>query len=275
MPEFRTASLAELDTILGWAAAEGWNPGLEDAAAFQAADPQGFFVATVAGRPVAAISVVNHTADFAFLGLYLVIPEHRGKGIGYGLWQHAMTHAGARVVGLDGVPDQQSNYVASGFAHAGATTRFAGIVEGQVQAGMRAATVENLHMLIDWEASFSGVAKPAYLSAWCAQAPTRKTWLLEGPDGVVGACTVRQCREGAKIGPLMARDQAGAEALLRHAAAGVEGPLVLDVPQASAPLAALCREWGMEAGFHTARMYRGKAPTGAEGYFSVCSLELG
>ena len=98
----RNADLSELETVLDWAAAEGWNPGLADAEAFYTADPQGFFVAEADGAPVAAISVVNHDAKNAFLGLYICKPEVRGQGIGFALWQHALRHAGDRSVGLDG-----------------------------------------------------------------------------------------------------------------------------------------------------------------------------
>ena len=37
----RLMTLADLAMVLDWAAAEGWNPGLDDAAAFLAADPEG------------------------------------------------------------------------------------------------------------------------------------------------------------------------------------------------------------------------------------------
>ena len=63
----RTATLPEVVQMLDWAAEEGWNPGIDDAAAFYAADPEGFFVAEVDGQPVAAISVVNHSDAHAFL----------------------------------------------------------------------------------------------------------------------------------------------------------------------------------------------------------------
>ncbi|MCB1350353.1 MAG: GNAT family N-acetyltransferase, partial [Maritimibacter sp.] len=86
----RVARADEIGTVLDWAAAEGWNPGLDDAAAFFAADPEGFFVTERDGAPVAAISVVNHAPDMAFLGLYLCRPEWRGQGIGFALWQHAL-----------------------------------------------------------------------------------------------------------------------------------------------------------------------------------------
>ena len=110
MTRYRTATLRDLSLILDWAADEGWNPGLDDAEAFFAADPAGFFVAVdEQDNPVASISVVNHTDDFAFLGLYIVRKEFRGRGIGLGLWKHALQHAGARTVGLDGVEAQQDN----------------------------------------------------------------------------------------------------------------------------------------------------------------------
>src|SRR3712207_6914266 len=43
--EIYTLSLHDALPILDWAAAEGWNPGLRDADAFWAADPDGFMLA--------------------------------------------------------------------------------------------------------------------------------------------------------------------------------------------------------------------------------------
>ncbi|MCV6591947.1 MAG: GNAT family N-acetyltransferase [Silicimonas sp.] len=270
MISYQTASVADLETILGWAGAEGWNPGLDDAAAFHAADPGGFFLALEDGEPVAAISVVNHSDDFAFLGLYITRPSHRGRGVGFGLWTHALTHAGNRVVGLDGVPDQQANYAASGFVHAGGTTRFAGVVAGKSDPEIRLAEPGDLPGLIAREAAASGVAKPAYLTAWFSQTAQRRT--LIASDGV---CTLRQCGEGAKIGPLLADTPTAAERLIRHCAQIFSPALILDVPAASTELTALCEDLGLRPGFATARMYRGAAPPCAGGIYAVASLELG
>jgi len=276
--EFRTARRNELDAILQWAAEEGWNPGREDAAAFWLADPEGFFVATADGDLAAAISVVNHTDDFAFLGLYIARPAFRGRGIGYGLWQHALTHAGARVVGLDGVPDQQANYAASGFELFSATTRFTGEVIAAESGSVRLAAYEDVAALIDMEAAASGVRKPSYLGAWFASAESRQTWVTQDADGVAGFCTARRCREGVKIGPLWAQSEKDALALMAYVATQMGGPVTLDVPDTSGPLKALCQALGLAPGFATARMYRGKpVPVGeaSGGYFAVSTLELG
>lgn len=272
MIRHRRMDVADLGTALDWAAREGWNPGLDDAAAFHAADPEGFFLAEEDGTPVAAISVVNHSGAMAFLGLYLCRPEHRGRGIGLALWRHALAHAGERSVGLDGVPDQQANYARSGFVRAGETTRWTGAVRPQRDPGVRAVRPGDVPGLIDREAAASGVRKVAYLTAWFTDTATRRTLVLD--DGG-GFATVRQCRSGAKIGPLVAEDGAAAERLIGHAATLFGPDLTLDVPASSVGLTGVCAGAGFAAGFETARMYRGPAPVAGHPVYAVASLELG
>lgn len=272
----RTARLEDLDLALNWAADEGWNPGLDDAAAFFATDPAGFFVAVDADdTPLAAISVVNHSDAFAFLGLYLVRPAYRGRGIGLQLWQHALRHAGQRTVGLDGVEAQQQNYVASGFAHAGGTTRFSGKVHGHTDPSIRTAGPDDIPDLIAQEATASGVAKPAYLSAWFGNTAHRTTLVSESSQGINGLCTVRTCRAGVKIGPLVAESTEFAERLICHAATLSETTVTLDVPETSQTLSGLCQSYGLKAGFKTARMYRGPFTLRPHDLYAVASLELG
>ena len=67
----RQMTRAELDQAIDWAAAEGWNPGHGDADCFYAADPGGFFVALLDGRPAGSISAVRYGNDFGFIGLFL------------------------------------------------------------------------------------------------------------------------------------------------------------------------------------------------------------
>ena len=45
----RPASRKEFAVAVGWAASEGWNPGLDDLAAFHAADPAGFLMGFMDG----------------------------------------------------------------------------------------------------------------------------------------------------------------------------------------------------------------------------------
>jgi GNAT superfamily N-acetyltransferase len=264
----------ELPGILDWAAAEGWNPGHDDAAPFFAADPDGFFVADIPGVPVAAISVVAHDATMAFLGLYITNPDWRGQGIGRALWDHALGHAGARTVGLDGVPAQQDNYRRSGFVLAGETARFEGTLDGDRDPDIRLVEPADLPALCALDRIAQGYRRAAFLTHWLTDTATRRTLVL-GP-GIRGFVTLRACRIGTKIGPLLATTEADAQRLLRAAASQAgDGPLVVDVPDTQPGLMAFCGAAGMACSFTTARMYRGTPPRAGQAIATVATLELG
>lgn len=268
----RLMTEADLQTVLGWAADEGWNPGLDDAAAFMMADPEGFFIGEVSGVPAAAISVVNHSDRLAFLGLYLCRPEFRGQGHGYALWHHAMGHAGDRSVGLDGVPDQQDNYRKSGFELADQTWRYEGRVDASPSDDVISATPEDAAWIAEMEAGASGYAKPGFMSAWLGPSPSRRTVVLSGRRGFA---TYRQCQDGFKIGPLVTPGADEAAVLIRHIAAEVEDRVIIDVPARCAELTGFCVAEGLTPTFNTARMYRGSVPQPGSTCFSVATLELG
>src|SRR5690242_9770156 len=120
----RTMRPDEIALAADWAAAEGWNPGLADAACFATVDAGGFLIAELDGAPAATISCVNYDDKFAFLGFYIVRPDLRGHGYGLSIWKAAVAHAGHRVIGLDGVVAQQDNYRKSGFQLGYANIRY-------------------------------------------------------------------------------------------------------------------------------------------------------
>lgn len=267
---------SELPVALGWAAEEGWNPGAEDAAAFMQADPDGFFMAFVGETPVAAISVVNHSDNFAFLGLYLCLPAFRGQGIGFALWQYALEHAGNRTVGLDGVPDQQGNYRKSGFVLQDQTFRYEGIVEGIAHPETRAAGRQDVADLVTLVNESQGYDTSGFLTNWLVQRETRKTLVLERNGEIVGLVTRRACQQGHKIGPLVTPALEDAKTLLHAVAHDVKGDgLIVDVPESGKALTAYCQSLGMEPSFNTARMYKGEPPVPGKNVFSISTMELG
>ena len=272
----RTMTPDDLDWALTLAAAEGWNPGHDDAPAFLAADPGGFFVTDVDGARAAVILVVNHDPVTAFLGLYICQPTFRGRGIGYALWSHALAHAGGRTIGLDGVPDQEGNYAKSGFELAGRTSRFEGIIVGQMSEDIREATPDDTLGLAAMEAHAAGFAKNAFMARWVMPTATRKTLVLDRGVGAEGMVTVRACGVGHKIGPLVARSAGDAVTLLHAAASHAPGgQVIVDIPDDNTDLARHCERLGMTVGFSTARMYRGPAPHPGTPHRTVATLELG
>lgn len=269
----REMTPAEVQLAVDWAGREGWNPGLDDIDAFLAEDPGAFLLAERDGRPLSCISAVRYGDDFGFIGFYIAAPEARGQGHGMAVWQAAVNRLAGRVIGLDGVVQQQANYRKSGFSLAWNNARYMSRAPLlPPAAGLVPAAALNFADLVAYDAACFGVPRPAFLRAWL-DTPGHVALALPGMGGYAVA---RPCLDGSRVGPLFADTAEGARALLAGLAAALPGTLVLDVPEDHAPAVALARGAGMEKTFETARMYTGTPPVMARAkVFGVTSYELG
>ncbi len=270
---------AEVDRVIDWAAAEGWNPGLADAECFYPTDRAGFLLGLWEDEPVAAISVVRYDDLFAFLGFYIVVPEMRGRGLGWRIWQAGLAYAGDRTIGLDGVVAQQDNYRASGFELAHRNIRYGGRAPSETSgAGAHLIDPSRLQVeqVIAYDKAFFPAPRERFIECWLQ--PARRTAKILVQDGdIAGYGVIRQCREGYKIGPIFADDEAEADLLFRGLTEACPGEMVfLDPPEPNRPAVALAERYGLEPVFETARMYRGAVPElPLEKIFGITTFELG
>ena len=272
----RRMTETDLAVALDWAAAEGWNPGLNDAARFHLADPEGFFIGEANGEPIGAISAVRYDERFGFLGLYLVRPEFRGRGFGLKLWQAAMRHLAERNVGLDGVVAQQENYKKSGFKLAFRNIRYRGEGGGADAGGATDLASLPFDEVLRYDSAMFPAPRANFLRAWIGQPQATALGVVD-QGKLRGYGVLRPCRSGCKIGPLFADDARIAERLflaLRARAAGQ--PIVLDVPEVNPAAVALAERYRMGPVFETARMYTKNSPQAPmERCFGVTTFELG
>jgi len=271
------ATLDDWPVISGWAADEGWNPGLSDGPAFFAQDPEGFFIGRLAEEPVSAISVVNHGSDYAFLGCYLVRPDLRGRGLGLTTWNTALAHAGGRTIGLDGVVAQQDNYRQSGFAFAHRTVRFTGPAPtAQAAPGVRPAEEADADAIAAYDSACCPADRPRFLAHWLTL-PGHRTFVRIERGRLSGYTVIRPARDSLRIGPLFADAAEDAEALFAAAAAEAAGKeIAIDVPEPNTAAVALAERAGLTPSFETARMYTGPVrPFAEERVYGVTTLELG
>lgn len=276
----RSMSADDLALAVEWAAQEGWNPGLHDAACFHAADPDGFFIGEWRGEPVACLSAVAYGETFGFIGLYIVKEAFRGRGFGICVWQHGMAYLRNRNVGLDGVVAQQANYKKSGFQLAYRNIRFQGIAQGIVQgdahAGLLNASALPFEVLNHYDRQCFPAARERFLAAWLAQ-PDAIARVAVRDGQLVGYGVLRRCRTGSKIGPLFADNAEIASELFSGLTSSIPGEtFFFDVPEINAEAVALAERHGMTSVFETARMYTQEPPTlPIERIFGVTSFELG
>ena len=276
--QIRPLAEKEVQLAVDWAAAEGWNPGLNDARLFYSADTQGFWAGFLDGQPIATISAIRYGKHFGFIGFYIVKPEFRGKGFGLRLWQAGMAQLAGRTIGLDGVVTQQDNYLKSGFKLAYRNIRYQALfshfpIDNPSIAALNAVP---FNMLTAYDSTCFFTPRPDFLRRWIDPSASRAVGYMTN-GALQGYGVIRQCGTGYKIGPLFADSPSIANQLLIALASYATGQTVfLDVPEPNAAAAALVNQHSMLPVFHTARMYTGDAPPiNLDKVFGVTSFELG
>ena len=282
-PPYRitTVTCSEFCLALDWAAAEGWNPGLHDAKCFYAADPSGFLMGLLGGEPVATLSAVKYGKAFGFIGFYMVRPEFRSQGYGLQIWRAGLDALEGRNIGLDGVVEQQNNYVKSGFKLAYRNVRYEGVGEVVTSLDSRsniaALSSVPLSEVLAYDRLFFPADRSVFLRAWLAQPDSKAVGYVQN-QALAGYGVLRACREGYKIGPLFADSAQAAEDIFLTLKASVEpgSAFYLDVPEANLQAIALAERHGMKSVFETARMYTHHAPDlSLDRTFGITTFELG
>lgn len=282
--EIRPASPDEFAIAVEWAATEGWNPGLGDLQAFHNVDPDGFLMGWQDGVPVSSISVVRYGESFGFLGFYIVHSDYRGTGVGLATWNAGMAHLGNRTIGLDGVVDQQENYKRSRFIYAGRNVRFTGVPKIENETRFNGTIKEfqpsDIDAVLAYDKFCFPVNREGFLRDWTIDDDTshRKTKIALVDGKLAGYATIRECRSGYKVGPLFANNQQIAQGLFEQLCGDLpkDSEVSLDVPQANISACNLVEQYGLQAAFETARMYRGpiEEPSSSK-IFGITTFELG
>jgi GNAT superfamily N-acetyltransferase len=265
------------ETAVAWAAAEGWNPGLDDAERFRAADPGAFIATEEAGEIIATVSCALYGEDYAFIGFYIVRPDLRGRGIGGALFDRALARAEGRIVGLDGVLEQQPYYERRGFVLEYRNTRFRTSGGGERPAGLVELSSVPFEELQEFDAAIFGARRERFLRGWIDCPPEHALAFVRN-GSLAGYGVLRPCRVGAKVGPLLAEDDDVAEALFAGllATAGPGTEVFLDIPAPNERARSLNEPRAMEPTFETARMYlNGRLAEDVQRVFGVTTFEFG
>ncbi len=268
----------EIALSIDLAAAEGRNPGLSDAECFYAADPNGFLIGVLKEQTVGCISAVSYAGRFGFIGLYIVLPEYRGRGLGIKLWQAAVARLRGHNIGLDGVLAQQENYAKSGFRLAYRNVRYRGqAARIETPDSILPADEVGFKKLLEYDRRIFPESRDDFLRAWINQSRAG-AFVAVSHGQLAGYTVVRKCHDGWKIGPLAADDGAIARRLYNAAASHATGgdSIFLDVPVPNTAAQQLVAEFQLAAGFETARMYTGPNPAvDVSRLFGVTTFELG
>jgi GNAT superfamily N-acetyltransferase len=275
--KIRKMSREEVEFVVEMAAAEGWNPGIHDGELFYEADPEGFFIAEIAGKPIGCASAVAYDESFGFLGLYVVKPGFRRKEVGMKLTEKCLEYLGERNIGLDGVVENEKKYqkvmkIKSSYSN----LRFEGRGGGEVPDGLVKISTVPFESLLEYDRKMFPAPRSGFLEKWIKQ-PDSYTFAKLEAEKLKGYGVIRKCRKGYKIGPLFADDQNTAEDIFQALRASVPGEILyFDIPEPNKKAMEIAEKYRMTIIFKTIRMYSREEPDiRLDGVYGVTSFELG
>ncbi len=269
-------------TLVSWAAAEGWDPGLFDAEVFYHTDPEGFYGYFLGDEMIGGGSLVSYQGDFGFMGFFIVLPQYRAQGIGKEIWFARRNLLLSRLkggapIGMDGVVAMQEFYSQGGFSLAFKDIRYRRKGEAfPVAAQIRPLDSADMQAVFSLDKACFGYPRDAFLHQWLSM-PNAKAFVYRDKQQLEGYAVLRKTGSGYKIGPLFASRFDVGEVLYRACLTEASGADVfLDVPDSNPAAKKLVEEYKADAVFECARMYYGAAPALPwHKIFGITSFELG
>lgn len=283
----------DISLVTEWARNEGFAPGVGDVSIYRHTDRQGLWVGWLGKQAVGCISGVRYNAAYGFIGLFMVVQEHRGHGYGIELWEHALEHlADLPCIGLEASLNRIDDYSGWGFEGASPTCRWQFVGDGDLQSDETEPLCKTLGLQLLEGASIPDTAvqaydalrepspRPHFLADWLRHPAGTVLALVDGNGRCHGFGRIRPCLlrdgEGWRIGPLLADTPQLAELLIKRLIERHPGVVLLDAPGANPAADDLLERNGFIPVSRTLRMYRGEQPhiSLAEVYGLAC-LELG
>ena len=261
----------------------GWNQTLDDWRRFLAMEPEGCFLAEMDGVPAGTVTTLRYSSQLAWVGMVLVHPDHRCRGIGRALLNHGiewLQEHGVRCIKLDATPAGKQVYEGMGFKDEWTLTRWEHTdltLKEPLNASLRLWRTSDAQFVGLLDAAAFGVSRQTLLEMLASQ--SCRAFILETALGLVaGYGFIRPGAQGAYLGPIVATSAQAGLQLVEALLAGSAGEKVFwDIPDANTAAVV----WACEHGFARQRMLtrmhlgRNSAPSNPLQQFALAGPEVG
>jgi len=237
---------------------ENWNPGLNDHEFLPRADINGFFVAHSDQNVIGTIASVNYQNNLSFIGLHIVLPEFRNKGIGEKLLSVAMDKAGKNNIGTNCFENQTGFYEKAGFKPAFKILQFQGTCNGKynMDSDIISPLMMDFELLYEYDRKIFPYERKVFTSMWINQ-PKSMVLGKYVDDQYKGYGLFVPCRNGYRISPLVSDDPETAVEILTALTSHFpkEMPFFLDVPERNKQAVLLAERLNLKKINEIVRMY--------------------
>ena len=200
--DIRVMTLEDLEFCHGLFSLVGWGNTEDDVRRMIAYEPRGCFVASVGGVD-AGMAVSIGYGEVGYMGNLIVLPGHRGQGIGASLMGAAIEHleeTGVRSIMLDAVERAIPLYRRLGFREKRRSLRFTGVAKRRRPGLATPMREDDLPGVIGLDGRIFGAPRGRVLERVYADFPELCFVAKEG-DSVLGYIMAKEGEGNCRIGP--------------------------------------------------------------------------
>lgn len=261
----------------------GWNQTVEDWRRFLALAPEGCFIAEWNGSPAGTATTTVYSPDLAWIGMVLVHPDYRQRGIGRALLTRCISCLQAqsvRCLKLDATPAGLPLYQSLGFETEWALTRWeftgASPTAGRPASALRTLTKGDLATIASLDAKAFGVSRQPLLAHLIDQSIAAYAADAAGKPEAAGL--LRRGSKASQLGPVFGNSISALERVGQALVERNASPRIFcDVPDLNTAATAWAQRNGFQVQRRLTRMFLGRNlfPGDPQKQFALSGPDIG
>lgn len=229
---FRSLKSEDIPAALSLCRHAEWNQVARDWNLFLQTNPFGCQVAEANDKVIGTFTTISYQDKFSWVGMVLVDPVYRHRGIGTELMNRALLLLeNQHTIKLDASPAGRLLYLKLGFEDEYSLTRMtmSKANKMEINSSIRPMNQKDLSKINALDFQFFGADRWSLLEYQWQGAP-QYAFVSEEEHGIQGYCMGRQGYEYIQLGPVIARDINIAKELVTSALhACTSQPVIIDV----------------------------------------------